>query len=198
MMRDLLTGWRPIERISVGVLQQWNASVLRATRWVSPTGVESTVLSTESLRADHGRLPTAVTSPAVARDAGLAVGQYALDPQLCWHDIDDRRFVVSPALGLRVSVRAPRHEPSVASTRSRSRPCRATIELLSTGPDAGDDAANRHWASLEGTYPAMVTRWPIPAGPPTAVAIAPTSRSTRLATGPAGFLREDCDEPIAV
>lgn len=214
MMRDQVTGWRPIERISVGVVQRWSGSVLRATRWVAPTGGEATVLSIPSLGAHDDRLPTVVTSPAVARDAGLAVGQYVLDPQLCWHDIDERRFLVVPALGIRVSVPVPRLGSSGTLGPIRTRPCLAVIEALPSGVHrsadgrthgcgSGDAMGDKHpWSSTaslpSGRHPTIVTHWPVPVTAAPEAKVAPANRSTRLATGPAVFLRDDTDEPVPV
>ncbi|HET8929766.1 MAG TPA: hypothetical protein VFN21_03815, partial [Acidimicrobiales bacterium] len=169
-------------------------TVLSAGRWLSPTGKEATIVSSRFLAGGAALLPHSVSCPAVAKDAHLPVGQFIVDPQLRWHDLDGRHLVVSPALGLRVSVRTTDDGLAKYFGRLRNRPCLALIESLATGDDPFTPAATAELSSLVGTHPAIVSRWPVPVTTAPEPAVTPATRPVRLATGPAAFLREDTDD----
>jgi len=141
-------------------------------------------------------MPPTVSCPAVAKDAHLPVGRFVVDPQLRWHDLDGRHLLVSPSLGLRLSVSATRGGFHKGLERLRIRPCVAVVEPLAVGnrPVGADRAADP--ATLGGRFPALLRRWPVPVTSAPEAPIAPTARPTRLATGPAAFLRDEAGERI--
>lgn len=186
MVRDRVEGWRVIERIDVVLVRPARPTALAVSRWLSPTGVDATVVSTRTIGRDADPFPVTVSMPAVARDAGLPVGRFVVDPQLHWADVDGRHLFVSPVLGLRVSVRSV--AGTTGSTRPSRRPCLARIEPLANGA-CPSTALPERAASLGGTHPALWSRWPVPVGGASEATPAAAVRPARLATPPAGFLR---------
>ncbi len=193
MKRASVTGWQAVERIDVGMVHRLRPTLLCADRWISPTGVEATIVTSGTFRGADP-VPRVVSAPAVARDAEMPVGRYLVDPQLRWHTFDDRHYLVSPALGLRLSIRAASGGFRKNLARFRRRPCLAVIEELEAGacPFPAPDAELP--AAMTGTFPALVTRWPVPVTAAPEAHLAPAPRPARIVTGPASFLREDHDE----
>lgn len=192
MKQDRVTGWRPIERIDVVMVRLQHPSLVTASRWVAPTGKEATIVSSRSVRRGSEPLPQTVSCPTVAKDAHVGVGRFIVDPQLCWHDLDGRHLLVSPALGLRLSIRTDHGGFARHLDRLRNRPCLALIESL-TGSD-GRPGAVASGPTLSGTHAAILTRWPVPVTAAPEPVVAPATHPARLATGPAAFLREDVDD----
>ncbi len=193
-MHDRVTGWQAVERVDVGVVRFRSPSLVTAGRWVSPSGKEATIVSSRSLWRGAEPLPTTVSCPTVAKDAHVLPGRYIVDPQLQWSERDGRQVLVVPALGLCVSVPAPDDGFAKVLDRFRRRPCRARIASVSSPADPrtatsrGADAWDT--ASVHGSHPAVVTRWPVPVTAVPDVVVTPRTRPARLATGPAALLRD--------
>lgn len=196
-MRDRVAGWLPIERVSALVSDGWRPLFLGATRWRSPAGVEATVVTGRTVGRTEPSFPTIVTVPELARDAGWELDGTALDPQLRWHDIDDRRFVVSPVLGLRLSFKVPRGRSGSFVAGVDRRICRIRFASL-PGSDAQGGTSDAFVGAWRGARPGLVTRWPITSGPTIDTVSTAPARNPGLVTGTAVFLRDDRDEPVGV
>ncbi len=196
MRHDRVTGWQQIECLDIAVVRPRSPSLLTAGRWLSPTGTEATIVSSKTVGRGVDPVPPTVSCPAVAKDAHLPVGRFVVDPQLRWHDLDGRHLLVSPALGLRLSVRADEGGFRKGLARLRRRPCVAVVEPLAVGDRQAVPGRAPDPGVLEGRYPALLTRWPVPVTSAPEAQVAPATRPTRLATGPAAFLRDEAAEPL--
>lgn len=197
MTRARVVGWQPVERISAATVTGGRPLFVQATRWLAPSGVEGTLLATTSLRGrTWASIPPVVSVSTLARDAGLDACAVVVDPRLRWDRLRELPVVICDALALRIEA-GPFRLPSVRSGGVERRACRVRFDEEHVPVPSGvRDSVGVPAARPSGSWLGVVTRWPLadPVRPDIELARVPAT--TRMATGPAAFLRENVDDPI--